>query len=122
MLQAQNYAKLFPVSIPVGTTEQTVGAGQAGQYGLSPLAQIGSLLAGIGSFMNTGSGTAGTSGTATPAQASSIANSILSLPSSVFGQAKSYLNSLGINFKEGGKVNVPSHMHEHLLRIKSMKA
>ena len=122
MLQAQNYAKLFPISIPVGTTEQTVGAGQAGQYGLSPLAQIGSLLAGIGSFMNTGSGTAGTSGTATPQQASSIANSILSLPSSVFGQAKSYLNSLGINFKEGGKVNVPAHMHEHLLRIKSMKA
>ena len=44
MTAAQNYAKLMQgYTIPTGSVQQTTGPGQQGQYGLSPLAQIGSL-------------------------------------------------------------------------------
>jgi hypothetical protein len=44
MLQAQNYAKLLSgQNIPTGSIQQTVAPGTQGQFGVSPLAQIGSL-------------------------------------------------------------------------------
>jgi hypothetical protein len=44
MLQAQNYAKLLPAGmVPQGSIQQTVAPGTQGQFGISPLAQIGSL-------------------------------------------------------------------------------
>jgi hypothetical protein len=44
MTAAQNYAKLMQgYNIPSGSVQQTTGPGTQGQYGLSPLAQIGSL-------------------------------------------------------------------------------
>ena len=44
MIQAQNYAKLLAgQNIPSGSIKQSVGPGQQGQFGISPLAQIGSL-------------------------------------------------------------------------------
>jgi hypothetical protein len=44
MIQAQNYAKLLQgQNIPTGSIKQSVAPGQQGQFGISPLAQIGSL-------------------------------------------------------------------------------
>ena len=44
MIQAQNYAKLLAgQNIPQGSIKQSTGPGQQGQFGISPLAQIGSL-------------------------------------------------------------------------------
>ena len=44
MIQAQNYAKLLPQGmVPMGSIQQTVAPGTQGQFGISPLAQIGSL-------------------------------------------------------------------------------
>jgi len=44
MIAAQNYAKLLPQGmVPMGSTQQTVAPGTQGQFGISPMAQIGSL-------------------------------------------------------------------------------
>jgi hypothetical protein len=44
MIQAQNYAKLLAgQNIPQGSIKQSTGPGTQGQFGISPLAQIGSL-------------------------------------------------------------------------------
>jgi len=44
MIAAQNYAKLLQgANIPTGSIQQTVAPGQQGQFGISPLAQVGSL-------------------------------------------------------------------------------
>lgn len=44
MIQAQNYAKLLQgQNIPQGSIKQATGPGSQGQFGISPLAQIGSL-------------------------------------------------------------------------------
>lgn len=44
MIAAQNFAKLLPQGmVPMGSIQQTVAPGQQGQFGVSPLAQIGSL-------------------------------------------------------------------------------
>jgi hypothetical protein len=44
MIQAQNYAKLLQgQNIPGGAMKQTTATGTQGQFGISPLAQIGSL-------------------------------------------------------------------------------
>ena len=79
MLQAQNYAKLFPVSVPTGTTQQTTGPGTAGQYGLSPLSQITGLLTGLGGMMGIGNQptTTGTTSTGTTPTTSSGLSSLL---------------------------------------------
>jgi hypothetical protein len=50
MMQAQNVAKLMQgYAIPTGTTQTTTRPGQQGEFGLSPLAQIGTLGGLIGS-------------------------------------------------------------------------
>ena len=44
MVAAQNFAKLLSgQAVPTGSIQQTTGPGTQGQYGISPLAQIGSL-------------------------------------------------------------------------------
>jgi hypothetical protein len=44
MIAAQNYAKLLPAGmVPTGSIQQTVAPGTQGQFGVSPLAQVGSL-------------------------------------------------------------------------------
>ena len=44
MIAAQNFAKLLPQGmVPMGSIQQTVAPGTQGQFGVSPLAQIGSL-------------------------------------------------------------------------------
>jgi hypothetical protein len=104
MIQAQNFAKLMQgYSMPTGTAIQKVGPGSSGQYSASPLGQISGLLTGIGSFMNSGSGTSGTSSTGTSGQ--NVVNGLLNLPADLLGQVRNALGSLGINFAEGGGVN-----------------
>lgn len=100
MVQAQNLAKLFPMNIPIGETRQTVGPGQAGQYSLSPLSQIGGLLAGLGAFMGTPSGTAG----ATGAQQQTGLQSILNLPQAGFDALINLGRGIGLPLKDGGTV------------------
>lgn len=52
MIAAQNFAKLMQgYQIPTGSVKQTVAPGQQGQFGLSPLSQIGSLGSILGSFL-----------------------------------------------------------------------
>ncbi len=59
MQQAQNYAKLLQgYAIPTSVTKQTVGSQG---YSTSPLAQIGGLLAALGSFGGQGGTTTGSS-------------------------------------------------------------
>ena len=54
MLQAQNYAKLFPVTMPSAETIQKTGPGTGGQYSLSPLQQITGLASTVGGLMGIG--------------------------------------------------------------------
>jgi len=56
MAQTQAFSKLLQgYQIPTGTVQQKTGP-EAGAYSTSPLAQIASLLAGLGSFMRTSPG------------------------------------------------------------------
>ena len=64
MLQAQNLAKLFPMTIPTGTTSQVTAPAYQSQLGQSPLAQITGLISGINGLMN-GTSTTGTPSTGT---------------------------------------------------------
>lgn len=53
LIQAQNVARLMQgLSIPMGTTQTATRPGQQGEFGLSPLAQIGSLGGLIGAAMS----------------------------------------------------------------------
>ena len=102
MIQAQNLSKLFTgQQIPMGTTTQTTGPGQTGQYSLSPLSQISGLLSGLGAFM--GSPSTGTTGTGTTQQQTGL-QSILGLPQTAFNQVKDLLGTFGISLAEGGTV------------------
>lgn len=54
MAQTQAFAKLLQgYQVPTGTIQQTTGPGDAGSYSNSPLSQIATLLAGLGSFLKT---------------------------------------------------------------------
>lgn len=120
MLQAQNYAKLFPMSIPVGETTQKVGPGAGGQYGLSPLQQISGLASTVGGMM--GIGNQPTTTTSTGAKPSS--NAIRSLLSSVGIDENSIANTIAtgvaqglLSAKKGGsirRVTLPSHITDRL--------
>jgi hypothetical protein len=52
MIQAQNLAKLFPITMPVGETTQTVAPTDIKQLSPSPLSQISGLLTSLGSIIN----------------------------------------------------------------------
>lgn len=122
MLQAQNYAKLFPVSIPVGTTSQKVGPGAAGQYGLSPLQQITGLASTIGGMMGIGNQPTTTTSTGTGAKpSSSVIRTLLSglgVDANTIANAVSTGISQGLfGAKEGGsikRVKLPSHITDRL--------
>jgi hypothetical protein len=120
MLQAQNLAKLFPTTIPTGTTTQKVGPGTAGQYGLSPLSQIGGLISSLGGMM--GIGNTGT--TTTPSANTTQFNSALSssgLDANTINTVVNLGKQFGL-FAKGGSVKsikLPSHIHA---RLQSKKA
>jgi hypothetical protein len=52
MIQAQNLAKLFPITMPVGETTQTIAPTDIKQLSPSPLSQISGLLTSLGSIIN----------------------------------------------------------------------
>jgi hypothetical protein len=116
MLQAQNLAKLFPMSIPVGETTQKVGPGTGGQYGLSPLQQISGLASTVGGMM--GIGNQPTTG----ARASS--NVIRSLLGNAGADENLIANTIAqgvaqgiLSSKKGGsvkRVKLPSHITDRL--------
>ena len=114
MLQAQNYAKLFPITIPTGQTQQYTGPGSSGQYSNSPLSQISGLMAGLGAFMNTGSGTTTASTGTNPYNIdATTASTIKNLGNAAVNAA--------LGLKTGGTVksiNLPAHMVEHFKRTR----
>jgi hypothetical protein len=122
MLQAQNYAKLFPVSIPVGETTQKVGPGTGGQYGLSPLQQISGLASTIGGMMGVGNQPSTTTSTGTGTKpTSSIIRSLLSsagIDENTIANTIATGVSQGIfGAKKGGSVRsikLPSHITDRL--------
>ena len=125
MIQAQNLAKLFTgLSIPSGETLQKVGPGAAGQYALSPLSQISGLLTGLGAFMGSPTGTAGTTGTT---QQSAI-NNILGLPQAGFDALINLGRSIGLPLKDGGMAsyakggNVKKPVPENFQKYLKLKA
>jgi hypothetical protein len=111
MLQAQNYAKLFPAQIPMGTTIQKTGPGTAGQYGLSPLQQIGGLAASLGSIMNGGTSSTGTGTGSASGFTSALGSS--GLDANTINLIKSLGTQFGL-FKKGGSVNLPDHIKQKL--------
>lgn len=92
MAQAQAFAKLMQgYTIPTGSTSQVTAPGQQGQFTNSPLSQIAGLITALGALsQGTGGGTSG-SNTGTGSN-TGILNTLLS--------------GLGINFADGGVVNM----------------
>jgi hypothetical protein len=110
MLQAQNLAKLFPMTIPTGETKQTVGPGQAGQYGLSPLNQIGGLISSIGGLMGIGNQPS-TTGT-TPTTSFQVGDQDKLAQLIAIGKQMGLINA-----KKGGSIksiNLPDHIKARL--------
>jgi len=109
MLQAQNLAKLFPMSIPLGETAQTTSPATVSQLGQSPLAQITGLLSGLGSLMygapasTTGTTTTGATPTATNPFAGLDAAAIQALKGLGNTSLNTMLGSFG--FKDGGSTS-----------------
>lgn len=124
MLQAQNYAKLFPITIPTGQTQQYTGPGSSGQYANSPLSQIAGLMAGLGSFLNAGSSTTGSTST-TPAATTNpynldvgTINMLKSLGNTALTSVLGLKDGGDVGYADGGTVKpfeMPAHMHKHFL-------
>ena len=116
MLQAQNLKQLFQgLTIPSGTTTQKVGPGTAGQYGLSPLSQIGGLISSIGGMMGIGN-TPTTTTTSAPATQFQSALSSSGLDANTLNTVVSLGKQFGL-FKKGGSVksiNLPDHVKARL--------
>ena len=102
MMQAQNFAKLLQgYQVPTSVTKQTVGSTG---YSTSPLAQIGGLLAALGSLSGGGGGTTGTGGTS----GSNIFSALLNLAGSEFGPKYDFTKAEGgsvSTYADGGMVN-----------------
>lgn len=102
MIQAQNLAKLFPMSIPVGKTTQTVAPTDIKQLAPSPLSQISGLLTSLGSIINRPQ-TLGQPATQQQQQQNAIQQLL-----NVFGFPSS-------QFKDGGTVKrVPKNFQNYL--------
>ena len=119
MLQAQNYAKLFPASIPVGETIQKTGPGAGGQYGLSPLQQITGLASTVGGMMGIGNQPTTTStGGKTSSSAIRTFLSNLGMDENSITNAIAKGVSEGIfGAKKGGSIRsikLPSHITDRL--------
>lgn len=113
MLQAQNLKQLFQgLTIPSGSTKQTVGPGQAGQYGASPLSQIGGLISSIGGLMGIGNppttATAST-GSGGPTQSFQVADADKLSQLIAFGKQMGWITA-----KDGGSIKKPINLPDHI--------
>lgn len=117
MIQAQNLAKLFPTTIPVGETTQTVAPTDIKQLSPSPLSQISGLLTSLGSIINRPQ----TTGTQTTTQGGTTQANKFQQIFDAFGipeAARSVLQPLitpYLQFKDGGTVKrVPKNFQNYL--------
>jgi hypothetical protein len=117
MIQAQNLAKLFPITMPVGETTQTVAPTDIKQLSPSPLSQISGLLTSLGSIINrpqtTGTQTTTQGGTTQANKFQQIFDAF-NIPEA----ARSVLQPLisqYLPFKDGGTVKgVPKNFQNYL--------
>jgi hypothetical protein len=117
MIQAQNLAKLFPTTMPVGETTQTVAPTDIKQLSPSPLSQISGLLTSLGSIINRPQ----TTGTQTTTQGGTTQANKFQQIFDAFGipeAARSVLQPLitpYLPFKDGGTVkSVPKNFQNYL--------
>lgn len=117
MIQAQNLAKLFPMTIPTGETTQTVAPTDIKQLSPSPLSQISGLLTSLGSIINRPQ----TTGTQTTTQGGTTQANKFQQIFDAFGipeAARSVLQPLisqYLPFKDGGTVkSVPKNFQNYL--------
>jgi hypothetical protein len=117
MIQAQNLAKLFPMTIPTGETTQTVGPTDIKQLSPSPLSQVSGLLTSLGSIINRPQ----TTGTQTTTQGGTTQANKFQQIFDAFGipeAARSVLQPLispYLSFKDGGTVRgVPKNFQNYL--------
>ena len=117
MIQAQNLAKLFPITMPVGETTQTVAPTDIKQLSPSPLSQISGLLTSLGSIINRPQ----TTGTQTTTQGGTTQANKFQQIFDAFGipeAARSVLQPLisqYLPFKDGGTVkSVPKNFQNYL--------
>jgi hypothetical protein len=117
MIQAQNLAKLFPITMPVGETTQTVAPTDIKQLSPSPLSQISGLLTSLGSIINRPQ----TTGTQTTTQGGTTQANKFQQIFDAFGipeSARSVLQPLitpYLPFKDGGTVKgVPKNFQNYL--------
>jgi hypothetical protein len=126
---------LYGQNIPLGETKQAIGPGASGQYGLSPLSQITGLLSGIGSFLNTGSSSSGSSGSAAPVPGTNPYNLGTDIQQQLVGLGNTALKNVlglksggGVGYADGGASNpvagmkpikLPSHAIARLNQMKS---
>ena len=117
MIQAQNLAKLFPITMPVGETTQTVAPTDIKQLSPSPLSQISGLLTSLGSIINRPQ----TTGTQTTTQGGTTQANKFQQIFDAFGipeSARSILQPLisqYLPFKDGGTVRgVPKNFQNYL--------
>ena len=117
MIQAQNLAKLFPTTMPVGETTQTVAPTDIKQLSPSPLSQISGLLTSLGSIINRPQ----TTGTQTTTQGGTTQANKFQQIFDAFGipeAARSVLQPLisqYLPFKDGGTVKgVPKNFQNYL--------
>jgi hypothetical protein len=117
MIQAQNLAKLFPMTIPTGETTQTVAPTDIKQLSPSPLSQVSGLLTSLGSIINRPQ----TTGTQTTTQGGTTQANKFQQIFDAFGipeAARSVLQPLispYLSFKDGGTVrSVPKNFQNYL--------
>jgi hypothetical protein len=117
MIQAQNLAKLFPITMPVGETTQTIAPTDIKQLSPSPLSQISGLLTSLGSIINRPQ----TTGTQTTTQGGTTQANKFQQIFDAFGipeAARSVLQPLispYLSFKDGGTVRgVPKNFQNYL--------
>ena len=116
MIQAQNLAKLFPMTIPTGKTTQTVAPTDIKQLAPSPLSQIGSLLSSVGSIINRPQSVFGQQTQTQMPQANQVQQIL-----NAFGLPETTRNILApliqqyLPFKDGGTVkSVPKNFQNYL--------
>ena len=117
MIQAQNLAKLFPMTIPLGETTQTVAPTDIKQLAPSPLSQISGLLTSLGSIINKPQSVFGQTNTTQPTTQANKFQQIFD----AFGipeASRSILQPLisqYLPYKDGGTVkSVPKNFQNYL--------
>lgn len=120
MLQAQNYAKLFGTpTIPVGSTQQTIGPANKDQLTPSPLGQITSLITGLGSILNPQQSTATQSLANAPVAGSNPYGIDTMAKQAIINTGNAALRQL-LGLKKGGSVKpLPSHLQDRIKKIRT---